>query len=349
MKISLYSPEECERIAKEASLKYVTDAKPGITRKKIGKKFVYFNPDGSKVVDERDLNRIKALAIPPAYHHVWICPSPNGHIQATGKDVKNRKQYRYHSLWRKARQTQKFHNLIHFGRSIFSIREHVNEELSQPPTLHKTQVMCAILYLLDTSCIRIGNTIYAKENGTYGLTTLRKKHLSLNTSKASLDFEGKNSKTWHIDLKDKKIVKILRKCEEIPGYELFKYLDETNTVNVITSQEINAYLQALTNHPLTAKDFRTWIASREIFTRLIELTVPKDASDVEIKNLVKDVAELLGHTPAICQKNYIYPEIISFWQEGKLETWCRRHLEEINTLNDDELFLLWLEKNGKAG
>ncbi|MBA2657837.1 MAG: DNA topoisomerase IB [Tatlockia sp.] len=342
MPISLYSIEECEKSAKNASLRYVNDLTPGISRKRHGKGFAFYYADGSRVTDKNELKRIKALAIPPAYNKVWICPYPNGHIQATGMDNKNRKQYRYHPLWHEVRQQQKFHTMIHFGRAIDSIRAHVSKELSQPPTLNKTQIICAILYLLDKSCIRIGNSVYAKTNKTYGLTTLRKKHLSIEENKAVLDFEGKNSKLWHINIKDKKILRVLRKCEEIPGYELFKYRDETNALNIVTSQEINAYLQELTNHPFTAKDFRTWIASRETFLRLLELSYIENDPPAGLKDIILEVSNQLGHTPKICQKNYIYPLIVSWWQEGKLEKWKTTNAKKILNLDEDNLFLLWL-------
>ncbi|MBA3537277.1 MAG: DNA topoisomerase IB, partial [Tatlockia sp.] len=223
MGISLYSPEECVKIAKSSALRYVQDSIPGILRKKRGKGYIYFYPDGSKITDEKELERIRAIVIPPAYQTVWICPYANGHIQATCRDSKNRKQYFYHPMWQEARQQQKFDLMIPFGQTIFLIRKHINKILSQAPSQSKEQIICAILFLLDYSCIRIGNPLYAQENKTYGLTTLRKKHLLIKTDKAVLDFEGKNSKVWHININNKKIISILKKCEEIPGYELFKY------------------------------------------------------------------------------------------------------------------------------
>lgn len=342
MDASLYSPEECEKIAQEASLRYVQDAIPGILRKKFGKGFAYYYPDGKKITDKKELKRIRALVIPPAYKEVWICPFANGHIQATGRDNRNRKQYHYHSLWQKARQKQKFATMIQFGESLFAIRKHINRILSQPPALNKNQVICAVLYLLDTCCVRIGNPIYAQENKTYGLTTLRKKHLTIRRNIAVLNFPGKNSKAWHIYLENRKIVKILKKCEEIPGYELFKYHDETNALNVITSQDINYYLQSLTNQPFTAKDFRTWIASREILCRLLEFPQVEKASSFACA--LDEVAKLLGHTPTICQKSYIHPVIIQWWKEEKFLKWKNKNQQNIKSLNQDELLLYWLKK-----
>ncbi|KTD11297.1 DNA topoisomerase IB [Legionella jamestowniensis] len=345
MDVSLYSAEECERIAREASLRYVNDSQPGISRKRSGKGFSYYYPNGKRIIEQNELERIRALAIPPAYHDVWICPFSNGHIQATARDNKNRKQYRYHPLWQKIRQQQKFYMMLAFGKALPVIRAHINQVLNKPASLDKSQIICAIIYLLDKSCMRIGNTVYAKKNKSYGLTTLRKKHLSIAKNQASLDFEGKNSTLWHIDLKDKKIVKVLKKCEEIPGYEIFKYRDENGSLKVITSQEINGYLQSLTKQPFTAKDFRTWFACRETFCRLINLTKKKAKPSAKLLNKVlKKVATLLGHTPAVCQKNYIHPQILHWWQQGLLHPWVIKNQAHINALDEDELLLYWLKK-----
>jgi DNA topoisomerase-1 len=341
METSLYSSEECEKIAKEASLRYIQGSIPGILRKKSGRGFSYYYPDGIKITDKDELHRVRALAIPPAYKEVWICPFANGHIQATGRDDRNRKQYHYHPLWQEARQKQKFDTMLQFGEALFLIREHVNKTLNSTPFLNKNKVICAILYLLDTSCIRIGNTHYALENKTYGITTLRKKHLSIKHNQAILDFAGKNSKTWHINLRNKKIVNILKRCEDIPGYELFKYYDENKMLNVVTSQDINYYLKGLTDHPFTAKDFRTWIASREFFCRLLEFP---NIEKLSFTSALKEVADLLGHTPKICQKSYIHPQIIFCWKEGKLEKWKQKHRKKIESLSHDELLLFWLKK-----
>lgn len=342
MEISLYSYEECEKIANSASLRYVSDSTQGILRKKYGKGFAYFYSDGRKLTDKKELNRIRNLKIPPAYVKVWICPFANGHIQATGRDINNRKQYIYHPLWKEARQKLKFEMMIHFGKSIFLIRNHVNEVLNQPPSLNKKQIICAILYLLDTSCIRIGNLTYAQENQTYGLTTLRKKHLSLNKNEAVLKFSGKNSKPWHIILRNKKIVKILKKCEDIPGYELFKYRDENYILNIVTSQDINFYLKNLTKKPFTAKDFRTWIASREFFYRLLQFQNSETLNQF-FNSALKEVAFLLGHTTKVCLNSYIHPEIINWWNEGKLEKWHKKRDKKIASLDKDQLLLYWLK------
>lgn len=337
MKISLYNAEECEKIAKSAALRYVNDKLPGIYRSKRGKGFCYYDSKGIKIVEETLLERINSLAIPPAYTNVWICKNANGHIQATGIDERKRKQYIYHPLWHETRQKQKFDSLIDFGRSLPRIRRRVKQQLNKPLKLNKEQVLCAIIYLLDISSVRIGNPLYAKQNKSYGISTIRKKHLSLTNKKAELNFPGKNAHLWHVILEDKNLIKLLKKCEEIPGYELFKYYDELGELHLITSQDINGYLKSLTNHSFTAKTFRTWIACREIFSRLMK----SNASPNKLKPMICEVAMLLGHTPAICRKNYIDPNIISHWEKGYLSEWANK--QKISPRNKDKLFLMWLE------
>lgn len=342
MHISPYTTVECEKIAEASSLRYIKSSSAGIVRKKFGKGFAYYFINGKKIEDKNLLKRIKSLAIPPAYHDVWICRYSNGHIQATGRDNRNRKQYIYHPLWKEIRQQKKFSTMIAFGKSLSIIREHITLELSKKLQLTKTQIICAIIYLLDNSCIRIGNSIYAKTNKSYGLTTLRKKHLSVQNNKAVLDFMGKNSQLWHVILKDKNIIKLLKKCEEIPGYELFKYFTEDGEINIITSQDVNGYLRALTKQAFTAKDFRTWIACREIFYRLVSnfsISINKQES---IKATVAEVANLLGHTPSICEKSYIDPDIFRWWEDKRLLQWAKKHKKLILEADKDRLLLSWL-------
>lgn len=331
-----------QEFAQIISLHYISDSSSGISRKLYGNKFVYYNSDGTRVVDENVLSRINSLAIPPAYNEVWISPLSNGHIQATGRDSKNRKQYRYHPLWRQIRQENKFMSMISFGKKLPLIREHIDQELKKPLNMNKNQIICAIIYLLDNHFIRIGNAIYEQQNKSYGLTTLRKKHLSLCPSKAILEFVGKNSKPWHVVLKDKKIIKILKKCEAIPGYRLFKYLDEDNNHCEITSQDINNYLQNLTDLSFTAKDFRTWGACRETLYRLTQTHYnDQETSNETLNTIISEVAAILGHTPAICQKCYIYPDIIKKWKESKINVWIKRRTRL--SQDKDKLLLRWLE------
>lgn len=325
-----------------ASLEYLKDSIPGIRRQWKRNNFYYYTPDNVLIKDPIILGRIKSLAIPPAYEDVWISPISNSHIQATGRDSKKRKQYRYHPLWREICQQTKFLSMVTFGKELPKIRMHVNEELNKPLKMDINQIICAIIFLLDNYFIRIGNTIYEKTNHSYGLTTLRKKHLSLETHKAILEFEGKNSKPWHVVLKDKKILRVLKKCEAIPGYKLFKYLDEQNKSVEIMSQDVNHYLNQLTKHPFTAKDFRTWAACRESLYRFALTPYSDDKlSQQNLKSIINEVAEILGHTSAICQKCYIYPEIINAWKENRIQAWVKKR--SLLLKDKDKLLLRWLE------
>ncbi|MCP0914545.1 MULTISPECIES: DNA topoisomerase IB [Legionella] len=339
----MYTIEECEQIAEKASLRYVKDTSPGICRRKFGRGFVYYWMNGEKVTEARILERINSLAIPPAYKNVWICRYANGHIQATGRDERGRKQYIYHPLWRQLREQQKFTSMVQFGHSLSRIRRKIRYELNKPLSLSKSQIICAIIYLLDHACIRIGTPVYAKQNNSYGITTLRKKHVSIHKNKVILDFVGKNGKFWHIILTDKKIINLIKKCEEIPGYEIFKYLDAQNQINVITSQDVNGYLQEITQQPFTAKDFRTWTACRETLYGLIcahKLQLPTEKG--KLKAVIKQVAQLLGHTVAVCQKSYIEPDIIAWWQDKRLEKWIEENHVLIRSRNKDKILLKWL-------
>lgn len=324
-------------------LEYCTDSTPGFTRQKEGKGFVYYDCENKKITSPEIIERINSLAIPPAYTNVWISPKANSHLQATGRDSKQRKQYRYHPQWRVLRQENKFLQMISFGKALPSIREHVDKALHGPLNIDKNQIICAIIYLMDNYFIRIGNQIYEKQNQSYGLTTLRKKHLSLKVSKAILEFEGKNAKPWHVVLKDKHIINLLKKCEALSGYRLFKYLDEQNNPSEITSQEVNEYLQQLTQNDFTAKDFRTWGACRETFYRLTQIPYDESTHQNNLKTIISEVADLLGHTPAICQKNYIYPNIITQWKQNDIATWMKHRQQLLN--DKDKLFLQWLESH----
>ncbi|QMT59810.1 hypothetical protein HBNCFIEN_01177 [Legionella sp. PC997] len=322
-----------------SSIFYGDDSVPGISRLKKGNSFLYFNPDGTKITNKKTLQRIASLSIPPAYTNVWISPCEKSHIQATGRDIKGKKQYCYHPLWRVIRDENKFKSLIPFGRMLPIIRKKVESELNKPVSMNKTQTICAIIYLLDNYFIRIGNKIHEKLNNSYGITTLRKKHLELRSTQAILNFKGKNSHPWHVVLKDKKLLRILKKCESIPGYRLFKYLDENNNPIEIGSQDVNLFLQNLTQFNFTAKEFRTWAACREVLYRLSKINFDAE----QLKNIILEVADLLGHTPTICKKCYILPEIIHQWEKNNLGVWIKKHsrIKE----NKDRLLLKWLEEN----
>ncbi len=317
---------------------------PGIQRKKQGKTFVYYDSKGKKITDSKVLERIRLLAIPPAYTHVWICSNEKGHIQAIGRDKRNRKQYIYHTSWVQVRQEQKFKSLLDFGYSLSTLRKKIKEEINKPPTLDKNQIICSVLFLIDNYSVRIGNNTYAKQNKTYGITTLRKKHIRHKKNAVSFEFLGKNKHPWHFEVTEQNLVQILRHCNHIPGYEVFKYYTEQQDIAVVTSQDVNEYLHLVTQQPFTAKDFRTWIATREFFIRAISLLEMKNLKITHIKNSMLEVATLLGHTPAICKASYIHPQIFEWLKNGKLMQWKRRNQRHIKTKKPDELLLLWLEE-----
>ncbi len=315
----------------------------GIQRKKQGRGFVYYTSRGKKISDPKVLERIRLLAIPPAYTHVWICPNGNGHIQAIGHDSKKRKQYIYHPLWVEKRQECKFRSLLDFGYSLSLLRKKINDEIHKPPTLDKSQIICAVLFLIDNYSVRIGNDIYAKSNQTYGVTTLRKKHIKYQKKFVSFKFLGKNKHLWNFEVTDENMVQILKRCDNIPGYKLFKYYNEQKSIQTITSQDVNEYLYSLTQHNFTAKDFRTWIATREFFSRVISL-LDKNIRMKYIKNSLLEVATLLGHTPTICKTSYIHPQILEWLKTGKLMQWKLKNKKYIKTKSIEEMLLLWLEE-----
>lgn len=324
------------------SLVYVKNI-GGIQRKRQGRTFVYYSPKGKKITDPTILERIKSLAIPPAYTHVWICPHEKGHIQAVGRDSKNRKQYIYHPLWTQIRQEQKFKSLLEFGSSLPLLRKKIDEEIHKPPSLNKIQIICSVLFLVDNYSVRIGNSTYAKTNQTYGITTLRKKHMQHKKNAVSFKFLGKNKHPWNFEVKEENIVQILKQCGQIPGYEIFKYYNEQKEIEMITSQDINEYLYSVTQHHFTAKDFRTWIATREFFTRIIKLLEVKNLRMKHIKNSLLEVASLLGHTPTICKTSYIHPQILEWLKNGKLKRWKDKNRKNIKNRNSEEILLLWLK------
>ncbi len=342
---SLYSVEECEKIAKNASLRYVNDNLPGISREYSNNQFSYFFSK-KKITDPELLDYLISLTIPPNWTNVWISPYKNSHILVTARDKNNKKQYRYHPLWVENRQQQKFKLMINFGQFLPHIRKQVDKELKQKIEPSKMQIICAIIYLLDNYHVRIGNSYYAKQNKSYGVTTLRKKHLSLNKNKAFLTFRGKNDKLWELILNDKSILKVLKKCQEIPGHELFKYYKNDNEREIITSQDINHYLQTLTNFPFTAKDFRTWIACREILFKLVNLEIDAQSESHDgLAKTIEEVAAGLGHTPSICIKKYIYPGIITAWKDESLQKWYANIKQQSVKKLPDKLLLHWLEKH----
>src|SRR5829696_2317991 len=243
--------------AETAGLLYVSDEEPGIRRGKSGKGFTYTKPDGKKVEDKATLERIRSLAIPPAYMDVWICANANGHIQATGRDAKGRKQYRYHPGFREVRESTKFEHMMEFAQALPAIRKTIDEHMSLRG-LPREKVLATVVHLLDTTLIRVGNSDYAKQNKSYGLTTLRDPHVKVEGADLRFQFKGKSGKTWQLQVKDRRVAKIVKACQDLPGQHLFQYLNEEGEQQSVTSADVNAYLKEITGRDITAKDFRTW-------------------------------------------------------------------------------------------
>lgn len=306
--------------AAEADLRYVSDDEPGYTRKRKGTGFAYYSPNGEHVKDADLKARFEALVIPPMWEDVWICINANGHIQATGYDAKERKQYIYHEAWRAVRDRAKFGALVPFGEALPSLRERIERDLRRKG-LPKEKLVAAIVKLLETTLIRIGNREYAKQNNSYGLTTMRRKHVDIDGSNLQFDFVGKSGKEHHISLQDKRLAKIVKEAYELPGYELFKYLDEDGEKHVVDSADVNTYLQKTTGQAFTAKDFRTWAATVLAAETLCQGDCPAEVKSRQkvVSTAIKEVAEHLGNTPAVCRSSYVHPLILEAFEGGELQ------------------------------
>ncbi len=294
-------------------LVYVNDDLPGIRRQRCGKGFVYRDADGRRLSDAGQIDRIKRLAVPPAYTDVWICPLPRGHLQATGRDARGRKQYRYHADWRSARDETKFDRMLAFGAALPRMRAQVARDLAAPvgTKVERDTVLAAIVRLLDTTLVRVGNDEYARSNGSYGLTTLRKRHVSVASGALRLRFRGKSGVAHEVGLQDRRIAHIVKRCQALPGQELFQYLDATGAAHAVGSAEVNNYLREAGGGDFTAKDFRTWHGSVEAL-RLWHALDEADAkgSAAMAKRLLTDVAARLGNTVAVCRKAYVHPQVL---------------------------------------
>lgn len=305
--------------AKSAGLSYVSTDSRGITRKRKGKGFVYLNAHGKPIRDSETLARIASLVIPPAWEKVWICPLPRGHIQAVGWDARGRKQYRYHEQFRAVRDEAKYERMLAFVKALPKIRRRVNADLKKPG-MPKDKVLAAIVRLLETTLIRVGNEEYAHENKSYGLTTIHNNHAKVRGSTIHFNFRGKSGVEHAIDLQDPRIAKIVRRCQDLPGEELFGFVGEKGQAHDIKSDDVNAYLHQITGQEFTAKDFRTW-AGTVLAARALQEFEQVDSQARRKKNVVKAVeavAERLGNTKAVCRKCYIHPHIIESYMDGTL-------------------------------
>ncbi|PTR05548.1 DNA topoisomerase IB [Nitrosospira sp. Nsp5] len=319
--------------AAAAGLLYVSDNEPGIRRIRRGRGFHYIGPDKKILIDKGELERIARLAIPPAYTDVWICLHAQGHLQATGIDARKRKQYRYHPGWRVARDGIKFDRMVEFGEALPGLRQCLQRDLRRRG-LPREKILAAIVSLLDTTRVRIGNLSYARDNRSFGLTTLRKRHLAAVSQRhARLKFRGKSGVEHEVDVDNPRIVKIIRDCQQLRGQHLFKYLDEAGKPHPIGSEHVNGYLREIMGAEFTAKDFRTWGATLRAFELMLDTPLPepptKRALRACIVTAIKKVAEELRNTVAVCRKSYINPLIFSAWQTGVLQQCMREESEGI--------------------
>ncbi|MFC6840763.1 DNA topoisomerase IB [Xanthomonas theicola] len=314
--------QQARQAASSAGLVYVSDDQPGIARRRAGKGFGYRLPDGSAVRDAPTLQRIRQLAIPPAYTEVWICTRANGHVQATGRDARRRKQYRYHADWAQVRGDGKFERIMAFGQTLPRLRRRLRRDLALPG-YPRDKVLAMVVALMAETLVRVGNAEYARSNRSYGLTTLRNRHLEfVKGGRARLKFRGKGGQEHDIEVDDVRLVKLIRGCQQLPGQALFQYRDDDGQLQPVDSGEVNNYLRKAMGERFTAKDFRTWGGTRAALQRLAQLPLPEPSSERALKlaqnAVIRKVADALGNTPAVCRKAYIDPCVFAGWRGGAL-------------------------------
>ncbi len=305
--------------AEASGLTYVHDGDPGLVRRRSSHGFVYNRPDGSLVRDEASVARIRDLAIPPAWSEVWICPDPLGHIQATGRDQKGRKQYLYHPDWQAERDSSKYARMAAFGRALPKLRVRVERDLALPG-LPRDKVLAAVVRLLEMTHIRVGNDEYAAANKSFGLTTLRKRHADITGAGAVFEFRGKSGKLHRTGFRDRRLARVIHRCEALPGQRLFQFLDADGVRHAVSSHDVNAYVREASGGPFSAKDFRTWAGTLACAQGLVEAGPAWSDSDAKhrIAACVKCVAAELGNTPTVCRKSYIHPAVLQAYQDGTL-------------------------------
>jgi DNA topoisomerase-1 len=320
---------EPTRSAEQAGLRYVTDEDPGITRRRAGKGFVYRDAKGRRITDAGELARLRRLAIPPAWTCVWIAPDPQGHLQATGRDARGRKQHRYHPDWHAARDEVKFNRMQEFGRALPRIREQVEKDMRRKPLARRT-VLATIVRLLETTLIRIGNEEYAKQNESFGLTTLRDEHVQERGRELLLEFKGKSGKLHSVRVHDRRARRIIKMTQDLPGQDLFQYVDEEGEQQKVTSRDVNDYLQEISGKPFTAKDFRTFAATVMAAWALHEFEQFDSQAKCKrnVREAIETVARRLGNTPAVCRKSYVHPEVLNAYLDGSLRATLQDRVEE---------------------
>jgi DNA topoisomerase I len=312
--------DDAKEAAEEAGLIYVSDDTPGLSRERRGDGFAYRRAKGDLIDDDATIERIRKLAIPPAWNDVWICPKSNGHLQATGRDARGRKQYRYHPEFRQVRDSTKYEHMLEFARSLPAIRERIAGHMALRG-LPREKVLATVVHLLETTLIRVGNDEYTKDNKSYGLTTLRNPHVSVEGSQLKFRFKGKSGKAWNLQLRDRRVAKIVRACQDLPGQRLFEYIDEDGQLREVASADVNAYLREITGRDVTAKDFRTWAGTVMAALALREIDAADSPTGVKknIKAAIESVAARLGNTPTICRKCYVHPEVLDCYAQGDLQ------------------------------
>jgi len=308
---------EHRRAAARAGLRYVTDGVAGIRRKRSGKGWAYYAPDGARIADSKVRKRLNALAIPPAWTDVWICADPDGHIQATARDARGRKQYRYHPSYREARDRSKFRRMLEFSEVLPILRERVERDL-RLDDLGRRQLLATVVRLLDRTLIRVGNDEYARENRSFGLTTLRRRHVRVEGALLRFSFRGKSGVEHSVSVSDPRLARIIQRCQELPGQEMFQYLDEAGKRQAVSSDDVNAYLREITGRDVTAKDFRTWggtmLAAVEL--RTAGPAASRREADRNVVRALDAVAERLGNTRVVCRKYYVHPALVRAYLLG---------------------------------
>jgi len=337
------APVDPAEAAGAAQLRYVSDGTPGLRRVRHGAGFRYLATNGSSIHDLVTLRRIRSLAVPPAWTQVWICPIPHGHIQAAGRDARGRKQYRYHPRWREVRDQTKYARLIDFGKALPRIRERVEQDLARPG-LPREKVLAAVVRLLETTLIRVGNEEYARQNHSYGLTTLRSQHVTVEGTRLRFEFRGKGGKHHVVGITDRRLARVVRRCQELPGHELFQYLDDEGKRQSIDSADVNAYLKEIGGDDFTAKDFRTWGGTVLAAFALAAQAASREDSNLkrQVSEAIREVARRLGNTAAICRKCYIHPEVIAAHTEQPLATALSRGAAPADRLSPEEFAVLRL-------
>ena len=313
------SNESVREDAETGGLRYLGDDRAGISRRKHGDGFAYVGANGRAISALKTLARIKHLAVPPAWTDIWISPAADGHLQATGRDARGRKQYRYHPDFRAARDKTKFGHTLAFGSALAKIRASVKADMARHD-LPREKVVATIVALLDTTLIRVGNDEYARTNGSFGLTTLRDRHVDIHGDALRFEFKGKSGKTWQLKVHDRRVARIVKSCQDLPGQHLFQYIDENGDHQSLGSHDVNAYLHQVTGLEITAKDFRTFAGTVMAATALLKFKPVDSVTEAKanIREAIEEVAGRLGNTPAICRKCYIHPEILSAYLDGAL-------------------------------